>query len=75
MKKPCETSQDENFQSKFKNGLSLEESDDLINISENSLAQGLMKSLSELRKVRAYSYKLGHNNNASYGMAPLEHRL
>jgi hypothetical protein len=38
---------------KFKNGLSLEESDDLINISENSLAQGLMKSLSELRKVRA----------------------
>ncbi len=43
---------------KFKNGLSLEESDDLINISENSFTQGLRKSLSELKKVREYSYKL-----------------
>jgi hypothetical protein len=45
---------------KFKNGLSLEESDDLINISENSFTQGLRKSLSELKKVREYSYKLKH---------------
>jgi hypothetical protein len=42
---------------KFKNRLSLEESDDLINISENSFTQGLRKSLSELKKVREYSYK------------------
>lgn len=49
---------------KFKDGLSLNESNGLINIDENFFTQGLNKSLNELKKVREYSYKLENYNKS-----------
>jgi len=45
---------------KFKDGLSLKESNDLINISEEFFTQGLSKSLNELKRVKEYSHKLNN---------------
>jgi len=45
---------------KFKNGLTLDESNDLINISEESFTKGLNKSLNELKNIREYGYKLNN---------------
>ncbi len=53
---------------KFKDGSSLKESDDSINISESSFTQGLNKSLNELKQVKGYSHKLNNYGDDNIGI-------